>query len=168
DRAWEENEIDRLRELLEAERRDQSGGLDLRRFEWFYWRRKCLPEISKLQVHPFGVNDIAFSADGKLLAAAGGDHIIRIWDSTTNKEVFSFSLEKDCISMAFHPSGKLLAFAGSDGSVQTLDLVNRRLSATVQEGKHVEGLFRVAFSPDGKRLAYTGWDGAKLWNIETG
>src|SRR5262249_17307895 len=59
----------------------------------------------------------AFSRDAKLIASAGTDNTIKIWDVTTQRELKTLTGHFASVeSMDFSPDGKLLASAGDDGS----------------------------------------------------
>ena len=68
----------------------------------------------------FGVNEVAFSPDGKLLAAAYGDGYVRLWNLATGQAVGA-PLPADTgpvgsvSGVAFSPDGKLLATVGDAG-----------------------------------------------------
>jgi WD40 repeat protein len=65
------------------------------------------------------VFSLAFSPDGKLLASAGRDAVIRIWDSTTGKFLGSMGGHNGWIyQVAFSPDGRWLLSAGKDGSAR--------------------------------------------------
>src|SRR5262249_18699138 len=49
-RFWEETKFQVIRELLEGQRPSRTGGLDLRGFEWHYWRRLAQPQRALFQV----------------------------------------------------------------------------------------------------------------------
>ncbi len=64
---------------------------------------------------------LAFSADGKTLAAIrGGD--VMLWDSRTGRQIAKHALPDVSLAALDHsPDGKLLAAAGSDAKVHLLD-----------------------------------------------
>jgi hypothetical protein len=72
---------------------------------------------------------LAFSPDGRLLAAAGRTETIRLWDTLTGKEVGRFTGHRGWMnSLAFAPDGKTLASGGADSTVLIWD-VSRLLPA---------------------------------------
>ena len=96
---------------------------------------------------------IAFSPDGKTLAASTYDGFIEIWDWTAPVPRGNVLLGDDLgvLGLAFSPDGKVLAWAGN-GNVGRLDVAQRSvIGDPIQVGRGpVED---VAFSPDGKLLA---------------
>src|SRR5262249_36233889 len=117
--------------------------------------------------------EVAFSPDGKLLAAAPGnvlpsDDAIRLWDVATGQEVRQCRGHTDRLRcFAFAPDGKRLASGGADRTVRLWD------PATGKELQRMEGhgaLVRaLAFSPSGKTLASVGDDKTLgLWEAATG
>ncbi len=91
---------------------------------------------------------LAFSPDGKRLAAASG-HAVRTWDIARGKELLLPSpLLRGILVVAFSPDGKHLAFG---------DSVWLRMDETAT-GRQVwrcpdHGSWRITFAPDGKTLA---------------
>jgi WD40 repeat protein len=69
-----------------------------------------------------GVNGVAFSPGGKLLASADSDGTVRLWDPRTGQPVGAPIQASGRLSsvngVAFSPDGKLLATAGSDGTAR--------------------------------------------------
>jgi WD40 repeat protein len=81
---------------------------------------------ARLPGHPLGVHDVAFSRDGRFLATAGIDHIIRLFDVATAKEVASLKEDRSWLkSIAFSPDGSWLAFARGDESIGLWDMRHR-------------------------------------------
>ena len=166
-RAWEENNVVRARELLEEVPRE-AAGRNLRGFEWFYLSRLCHPDELTLKAMPVGVWSVAFSPDGQRLASGSWDKTVKIWDSATGKELFSLKGHAGPVrSVAFSPDGQRLASASADQTVKIWD------SATGKELFALKGhagmVTSVAFSPDGQRLASGSTDKTvRIWDSVTG
>ena len=78
-----------------------------------------------------GVNAVAFSPDGKLLAAAQANGYVRLWNPVTGRPVgapllASASPQSYVKGVAFSPDGTLLASAGDDGTVRLWNPVTGR------------------------------------------
>lgn len=122
--------------------------------------------------HAEYVRSIAFSPDGKWLAAAGGlpqrSGEIKIWDVHTHQLLRALTGHKDCIySVAVSPDGKLLASGSYDELVKLWDAATGQEVRTLKD--HTDAVFAVAFSPDGTRLASGAQDRTvKMWDVASG
>ncbi|MFF3918444.1 WD40 repeat domain-containing protein [Streptomyces sp. NPDC001852] len=108
----------------------------------------------------------AFSPKDELLASAGSDGKVQLWDPVTGRSrgVVMTGHTGPLTVMAFSPDGTLLASAGSDGKVQLWDPVTGRSRGVVMTD-HTGPLTAMAFSPDGRLLASGGGDATvRLWN----
>jgi WD40 repeat protein/tRNA A-37 threonylcarbamoyl transferase component Bud32 len=167
-REWQAAHVGRVLELLEEHRTPKAGQEDLRGFEWHYLWRVCHSERIALPGLTEPVSSVAFSPDGKWLAAGSTDCTLRLWDTATAREIRTFKGHASTVwSVAFSPDGKQLASASHDETVRLWD------SATGQEILTLKGhrgrVSSVAFSPDGSRLASSGWDGTvRLWDPLSG
>jgi WD40 repeat protein len=122
---------------------------------------------------------VAFSPDGKMLAAAstgsdsrspGGD--LCLWDVATGRERLTFRChERGIEGMAFGPEGRTLATASPDQTVKVWDLVEAGGRLVLKERVTIKKSFWncrcVAFSPDGKRVAAAGDREVQVWDVAT-
>ncbi len=126
----------------------------------------------KLTGHANQVRAVAFSPDGKLIAAAGGDPArfgeIKIWSVAERKELRAMRGHRDNIfAIAFSPDGAKLATCSYDRLIKIWDVATGEEIKTLKD--HTDAVFAVAFSPDGKRLASASADRTvKIWDAASG
>jgi WD40 repeat protein len=75
-----------------------------------------------LQHHRERVNAIAFQPTSFLLAAAGQDGVVSLWDQGKTLSTTLKFPQGGCSALAWHPTGELLAVSGSTGIVMTWHL----------------------------------------------
>lgn len=111
------------------------------------------------------VASLAFSPDGRLLAAGTGMSI-RVWDVGTEREVAVLAGHGHrCVSLAFSPDGRTLASASLDQTIKLWHLAAAESVATFQEADRTPN--QVVFSPDGKLMVVSFVDGLiRLWRAE--
>ena len=127
----------------------------------------ALPGSGILADNTGTVFSVAFSPDGKTLAAGDLDGTVRLWDVATRRQLGSplTSPTGTVQSVAFSPDGKTLASGSADGTVRLWDVATRRQlgSPLTSPTGTAES---VAFSPDGKTLASGSADGTvRLWDV---
>lgn len=128
--------------------------------------------IGKLAGHADQVRALAFSPDGKWLAAAGGAPAqfgeIKIWSVAERKDTLSIRGHRDNIfAVAFSPDGTRLATCSYDRLIKLWDAATGAEIKTLKD--HTDAVFSVTFSPDGKRLASASADRTvKIWDAATG
>lgn len=121
-----------------------------------------------LSGHAGEIFALAFAPDDQLLASAGGDRVIRLWDPNTGREAKALSGHVgDVRALAFAKPRTLLASGGSDGTIRIWDY------ASGQELKSLSSRFgrtrALAFSPDGQIVASGGDDGTvRIWDWNAG
>ena len=120
-------------------------------------------EILKVYSLNSTVLRVAWSPDGRVLAAAMRDGTLHVGDVLTkNKHYFRQHFDRP-LRLLFHPSGDFFASYSRDG--------NTRLWDTLAGGASLSGTFEglaQAFSPDGRRLAYSNAHGIGIWPLTTG
>lgn len=120
--------------------------------------------------HGGSVQTVKFSpVDNSLLASAGNDNTIRIWDLQDNTIVTTLRGHRGQInSVAFSPDGTRLASGGDDWTFRLWDVETGTHIATLEHiiDRSRSAVKEVAFSPDGELLATAGVD-VKLWEVST-
>jgi WD40 repeat protein len=104
---------------------------------------------------------LAFSPDGRKLAVAGEERIIRVWDLPTGLLLAQFNYhQRIATQLSFSPDGKRLASGGQDGLVAVWDVDDFQRLSTPLNAYEEMGLGGVAISADGRFIAAS--DGARL------
>ena len=119
---------------------------------------------------PPAVSALAFSPDGKTLAAVGWDGAIRLSEAATGKLLRSMRGREDrLLAVAWSPDGKLLACGGDSGNVPIWDAATGKEVRRMQSESPKTDVSCLAFSPDG-RLLLTGIDEGPtpLYEVATG
>jgi WD40 repeat protein len=109
----------------------------------------------------------AFSPDGRMLATAGIDGLIKLWSTASGRKVGELKGHTDAVSsVAFSPDGNTLISGSNDSTVKLWDVARRREIATLQS--HKMSVVSVAFSPDGRDIAAGDEDNTiRLWDVAT-
>lgn len=125
-------------------------------------------ELFPRRGHASQLNSLAISPDGRLLASAGDDWVVQVWELASGRVLHTLSAHTAAVfGLAFSPDGKLLASGSRDGTIALWD---------VQRGSELRAIHgyarspsRIQFSPDSRTIA-AGVEGGlvKLWDVATG
>jgi WD40 repeat protein len=128
-------------------------------------------QIERFLDFPGYARVVAFSSDGRSLAAAGTAPGICLWDLRSPKSQPTQTMVVPIESvncMKFSPDGQSLAVTTNrDGSIVIWDLAMRRERIVLH---HTSPVVNIAFSPDGRSLATGGrsdWSFI-LWDLQSG
>jgi WD40 repeat protein len=123
--------------------------------------RQGQPRDRILGEHRHPVLCLAFSSDGKTLAAGGGFRDrpgeIKLWDLVTGAEQASLPGHRNFISaLTFAPDGLTLAATSFDGIVKLWDVTTGRERASLSAP--LPRSLSAVLGPDGQTLALVGWE----------
>jgi WD40 repeat protein len=110
---------------------------------------------------------MSFSPDGSILASAGKDGTLKIWDVSAQRELRTLNRTAPIGCVAFSPDGQTLATGDEDGTVVIWEVSTGRMLH--QLNAHSRSVKAITFSADGQTLA-TGSDDRtiKLWDPRNG
>jgi WD40 repeat protein len=98
------------------------------------------------------IHAVAFAPGGKLVASAGRDGRVVVWDVEAGRVRHRLDAHRGAaLSLAFAPGGGTLASGGEDRVIRLWDLASGRLIRAL-EG-HRDSVCALAFAPDGNTLA---------------
>ncbi len=124
------------------------------------------PEIQDGEVRIWGIRRIAWSADGRALAASA-QGICRVWrfDGRALHTLASIPIPGDGRHVGFDPSGRRLAVS-TDGLLQVWELPRPTLEPAPPDA--TDGCAKVATAPAGTLVASMGKDHLRVWDRATG
>jgi WD40 repeat protein len=128
------------------------------------WDVRSGQEVQSFSTREVGMNGIAFSPDGNLLASADA-----IWDVQTQQVVHTLERGRDTpAAIAFSPDGSLLVIAVANQPIKLRDVKSGQV-VRVFERQADNAVFSIAFSPDGLLIAASQHGGiVTLWDVKNG
>ncbi len=114
--------------------------------------------VKSFEGHAHHVLDVAWSPDGKLLASAGGDHVVKIWDYEKGEQLRTIKAHaKQVTRVLFLGKKNEILTCGGDAAVKIFNAANGNAVKTFTGA--TDFLYAVAASPDGTVIASGGQDG---------
>ncbi|MGY1620501.1 BTAD domain-containing putative transcriptional regulator [Geodermatophilus sp. SYSU D00691] len=116
--------------------------------------------------------DLAYSPDGALLATAGFDGALKVWDAATGTLVRTLQGAPGTrvVAPSFSPDGRLVAASwhGDEGVARVWDVATGAPAGTFATRGEAEPSLTTAFNPDGTQFAFT-FDGyPRVVDLATG
>jgi WD40 repeat protein len=113
------------------------------------------------------VNDLAWSPDGRRLASAHFDQMVRVWDVQTGQETLQLKGHTRQVGgVAWSPDSRRLASASNDGTVWVWDAQTGSKELILRG--HTSLVTGVSWSADGQRLASAASDHTvRVWDAQT-
>lgn len=135
------------------------------------WDIHAMKQIKQFDA-PSNVLGVAFSPDGKLVAAATSEYenSVQIWALDSGKLIHKLQVPEDPWAVSFSPDGKLLASNGNWSSTFLWDMTTGKVNKKLTKGNNGGGLRAVKFTPDRKFLVTGGGSQGTphLWDVATG
>ncbi|MBV9174464.1 MAG: helix-turn-helix domain-containing protein, partial [Chloroflexi bacterium] len=124
--------------------------------------------VATLQGHTGGVYRLALSAEGRMLASAGTDGVVRLWETRTARPGATLQGDVGRVrTVALSADGHLLAAGDTDGIVRLWETTTGRSLSSLKG--HTAEVHGVALSAKGNLLASGGADGAaRVWETSSG
>ena len=127
-------------------------------------------EVAAFQAHAGKITALEFDSQNRLLASAGQDNMVCVWDlATAQNQAVLTDLDDEPNRLAVSSDGKRLLVVTK--SLRLWDLEKKQVVATLVENQQSMGITEFGFCLDGQR-AFSAIDfpanDIQLWDVQTG
>ena len=107
---------------------------------------------------------LALSPDGSVLAAGGRDNTVRLWDTTSGRQLLAHVGHQGQIQgLAVSPDGRVVYSVGKDNRLRVWDASRGKVTRVMAGARRT-----LAISGDGKLLAAGSGSGVSVWEAHSG
>lgn len=112
---------------------------------------------------------LAFTADGRMLASGGRDHLIKVWDVENRTLIWTLSGHTSILQcVVFSPDGRMLAGSDADGMIRLWDMATGACLRVI-EAQTSGSVFGLSWHPGGQLLASGDSDATiRFWDTSSG
>ena len=133
------------------------------------WHRVTQRELTNFLGHSAEVCHLQFRDQGRLLLSVGYDWNVKLWETTSGRELRRVQIDRNCyqLKMDASPDSRFLAIGDTRGTVNVWDTTTGSKVATLL-GPVFAVVDGVAFSPNGRLLAVGSQYGvAQLYEVNS-
>jgi len=106
-------------------------------------------KFDTLKGHTAEVDFVLYSPDGSMLASASRDQTVRLWDTTTNEQIHSITIDQGWLrAFSFSPDGNSLMVESETEGLIFLSTTSLEITRTVPLNQ-IGARYVIVFSPDG-------------------
>lgn len=125
------------------------------------------PLAIKRTVYGQSAKAVAFSGDGKHIAAGDETGHVQVWELNSDKVPIVLQGHAQQVwALAFAPNRPTLASGDRSGQIQLWNLTNAALQRTIEA--HGGSIWSLVFSPDGRQLLSTSDGQVQIWEVASG
>lgn len=111
------------------------------------------------------INAALFSPDGKFLASASNDNLVRVWEVEDEKLLYQFLHESDVLGITFSPDSRIIVAVGRDAKVHGWNIQTGQAVFTL-EG-FTQAIQHISYIQSGRRLLLGFYDGSfQEWDVD--
>jgi WD40 repeat protein len=176
---WQE--VTRKYENLEVELQQLLEEVSIQENQQLYSTEITIPErlswqcFQTLKGHQANIGAIDISSDGKIIASAGEDQTIKLWQRETGKLIYSFvGVNEPLQTLAISPNGKSIIAGGLDGRISQWQLDTKQYKSSFfarvnAPDSHHGVILQLAFAANERFIVSASNDKTlRIWGYHTG